>query len=85
MFWYVVLAVLAVLVIVFFDVVREYPLGATLLVSAGVYFVWRAYSFLTGDMHHDTLVWKILGSTALVMIVVAGVGSFISRRASKKK
>ncbi|BET65240.1 hypothetical protein ASA1KI_01580 [Opitutales bacterium ASA1] len=83
LFWIVVCVVIAVLVVFFFDTVKEHPLGATLLVSSALYFVWRAYTFLMGIRTDDVMIWSILGSTALLMAVVGGVGALVSRRSKR--
>lgn len=85
MFWIVVLAVIAVLLLVFFDSVREHPLGTMLLVSTSVYFIWRSYSFLMGEAvpSDDTLIWRILGGTAVMIVVVGVAGALIMRKKDK--
>ncbi|MGH8020035.1 MAG: hypothetical protein ACREIA_17505 [Opitutaceae bacterium] len=80
MFWIVVCTLLAVLVIVFFDSVREHPLGTLLLLSSTVYFLWRSYTFLTRAPADDPLIWKILGSTAALMLLVGTIGTLATRR-----
>lgn len=63
------------LVLLFFDAVREHPLGATLLMASAVYFLWRAFTFLSGEKTDDILIWKILGITAGTMLVVGLIGA----------
>jgi len=85
MFWIIICLLIAVLVAVFFDAVRQHPLGTMLLLSTTVYFLWRAYSFLTGSQTNDPLIWKILGGTAALMIVVGTVGAMLARRKAGRK
>ncbi|RME67647.1 MAG: hypothetical protein D6781_12780 [Verrucomicrobia bacterium] len=80
LFWIFLGAVILVLVLLFFDAVREHPLGAMLLMASAVYFVWRAFTFLSGERTDDVLIWKILGITAGTMAVVGFVGSRLQRR-----
>ncbi len=85
MFWIPVCALLAILVMVFFDSIREHPLGSILLLSTAVYFLWRSYTFLTGEPADDPLIWKILGSTAAIMLLVGTIGSLAARKKMGKK
>ena len=85
MFWIIIAVLYLILVVVFFDSIREHPLGSLLLLSSSFYFLWRAHTFLTGAPTNDELVWKILGATAAVMLVVGTVGALASRRRAGRK
>lgn len=84
-FWIFLGVVLVVLILLFFDAVREHPLGATFLLASAVYFLWRAYTFLAGERTDDVMIWKILGGTVALMFVVGFIGSRFERARRSKK
>lgn len=73
-----------VMALLFFDAIRENPLPALFTFAIGVFFLWRVVGFLTDSEDDDLLIWKIVGSTLALLLVVGALGKWIERRRRRK-